>query len=116
MTENTIKPLIYNKAVLAGSILLIPTLVFWVIVLIYRTTGIGVTLMEAFAGLERSQAGIVFMATLVIGCPFVALPLTVIGRWLARVNGQKGTRLGGATLAISVTLLALGLTLPLILR
>jgi hypothetical protein len=52
----------------------------------------------------------------VIGCPFFAIPLTVIGRWLARVNGQRGVRLGTTVLAASVGLLVLGLALPLVLR
>lgn len=72
--------------------------------------------MEGFAGLEKSQPGIVLMATLVIGCPFFALPLTVIGRWLAGIKGQRGTGLAAAVLAASILLLALGLILPLVLR
>jgi uncharacterized membrane protein YadS len=116
VTETEIKTHAYNKAVIAGSILLIPTLTFWIVVFLYSTLGIGNRLMGVFAGLERSQVGIVVMVTLVIGCPFFALPLTVIGRWLARVKGQKGIRLGSAVLAVCVILLVLGLALPLGLR
>lgn len=116
MTETEIRTQAYNKAVIAGSLLLIPTLTFWIVVLLYSTLGLGSPLMEVFARLERSQAGIVVIVTLVIGCPFFALPLTVIGRWLARVNGQKGIRLGSAVLAVCVILLVLGLALPLGLR
>jgi hypothetical protein len=116
VTETGITQRTYNKPVIAGAILLVPPILFWVVVLVYRTVGIGNRLMEAFSGLERSQAGIVFMVTLVIGCPFFALPLTVIGRWLARVKGQRGVHLGSAVLTASVILLVLGLVLPLILK
>ena len=113
-SEPGIKP--YNKAVIAGAALLLPPLTFWIVVLFYRVFGIGRPLMVALADLETTQAGIVVMVTLVVGCPFFALPLTVIGRWLARVKGQKGIHLGSAVLAVCVTLLVLGLALPLGLR
>ena len=106
----------YNMAVVAGAILLIPALVFWILVLLYRAFGIGHSLMDALADLETSQAGSIVMVSIVIGCPFFALPLTVIGRWLARVKGQKGIHLGSAVLAVCLTLLVLGLALPLGLR
>ena len=101
---------------LAGAFLVIPPAVFWIAALLYRLAGIGHTLMAGLAGLESSPAGIVLMVTMVIGCPFLALPLTVIGRWLARVKGEKGIRLGSAVIAVSVILLVLGLVLPLVLR
>jgi len=85
-------------------------------VLLYSALGLGRPVMEVFAGLEASQAGSTVMVTVVIGCPFFALPLTVMGRWLARVKGQRGIRLGSAVLAVSVILLVLGLALPLVLR
>ena len=106
----------YNMAVVAGAIFLIPALVFWILVLLYWAFGIGRSLMDAFANLETSQAGSIVMVSIVIGCPFFALPLTVIGRWLARVKGQKGIHLGSAVLAVCLTLLVLGLALPLGLR
>ena len=106
----------YNMAVVAGAVFLIPALIFWILVLLYWAFGMGSPVMDVFAGLERSQAGTVVMVILVIGCPFFALPLTVIGRWLARVKGQKGIRLGSAVLAVCVILLVLGLVLPLGLR
>lgn len=106
----------YNRAVVAGAILLIPALVFWILLLVYWAFGIGRSLMGALADIERSRVGSVLMVTIVIGCPFFALPLTVIGRWLARVKGQRGIRLGSAVLAASVILLVLGLALPLGLR
>lgn len=106
----------YNRVVIAGAILLVPTLVFWTLLLLYWIFGIGHHLMVAFAGFEASRAGSIIMVTIVIGFPFFALPLTVIGRWLAGVNGQRGIRLGSAVLAVSVVLLVLGLALPLGLR
>ena len=106
----------YNRAVIAGAGLLIPALVFWILVFFYWATGVGRPLMGTLAGLEASQTGSVAMVTIVIGCPFVALPLTVIGRWLARVRGERGMRLGSVVLAVSVLLLVLGLVLPLGLR
>lgn len=114
--EAEIKSGTYNRAVLAGSILLIPSVTFWIVALVYRVAGFGEALMGVFAGLEATQSGVVVMATLVIGLPFFALPLTVIGRWLTRINGQKGIRLADAALAASIVLLVLGLALPLALR
>jgi hypothetical protein len=115
-TNSKIEASAYNRAVIAGAVLLTPTLVFWLLLLLYRAFGIGRPLMGALAGLEATQAGTVVMATIVIGCPFFALPLTVVGRWVARVNGQRGICLGAAVLALGVILLVLGLTLPLVLR
>ena len=106
----------HNRAVIAGAILLIPALAFWILLLLYWIFGIGRQIMVAFAGYEASRVGSIIMVTIVIGCPFFALPLTVIGRWLARVNGQRGINLGSAVLAASVILLVLALALPLGLR
>jgi hypothetical protein len=105
-----------NRAVIAGAVLLVPALLFWITLLLYRGLGVGRQLMHVLAGFETTQIGSVVMATIVIGCPFFALPLTVIGRWLARIKGQRGSRLGTAVLALSVLLLLLGLALPLGLR
>ena len=107
---------VYNRAVIAGLVLLLPPLVFWGLVLVYSVFGIGRSLVGVFAGLETTPAGSVLIVTAVIGCPFFALPLTVIGRWLARVKGQRGVHLANAVLVASVLLLGIGLVLPLALR
>jgi hypothetical protein len=100
--------------VVAGALILLPTLTFWLTVFLYWTAGIGSGLMRDLAELEGRPAGTVAIVTLVIGLPFVALPLAVLGRWLAGVRLEKGIRLGNAVLILSVGLLVLGLALPLI--
>lgn len=101
---------------IAGAVLLIPALVFWILLLLYWAFGLARPLIAMFADLETSSAGSVIMVVITIGCPFFALPLTVIGRWLALVKSQRGARLAGIVLAASIGLLVLGLVLPLALR
>jgi hypothetical protein len=106
----------YNGAVIAGLILLAPPVIFWSMVLLYRAFGIGREVMGVFAALETSPKGRIVVVTAVVGCPFFALPLTVIGRWLTMVRRQKGISLANAVLAVCVLFLVLGLVLPLGLR
>jgi hypothetical protein len=106
----------YNKALIAAAVILAPPVVFWILVLPYAAFGAGYPLLKALADLEASPAGTVVLVTVVIGCPFFALPLAVVGRWLAEVKGQKGEGLGRGILIVSVVLLVLGVTIPIILR
>jgi hypothetical protein len=106
----------YNRAVIAGAVLLVPALILWILLLLYWALGIARPLMRMLADFETSPAGSVVMAVITIGCPFFALPLTVIGRWLAKVKGQMGARLATAVIATAAGLLVLGLALPLLLQ
>lgn len=106
----------FNTAVLAAAFILVPAVVFWLSVLVNALTGAEHTLIRMFAGMETSPPGRVVLVTVVLGCPFFALPLVVIGRWLAKVNGERGVRFGTVTALASVILIVLGVTLPLVLR
>lgn len=89
-------------------VFMIPVIVFWLSVLVYAASGIEHFMIRAFADLEQSPSGITVVVFIVIGCPFFALPLSVLGRWMARTEHQKGQDLGTLLLIFSVALLVLG--------
>ena len=93
-----------------------PPIVFWLSVLVYAGFGIEHSLIRLFADLEGDPSGVVIVVSVVIGCPLFALPLAVLGRWLARVQGTKGYNLGTLVLALSVIFLIMGVVGPLISR
>jgi len=105
-----------NKAVLAAAFVLVPTVVFWLSVLIHLISGRTHPLMELFASMEASSNGVILLTAIVIGCPIFALPLAAIGRWLASVNHERGETLAVALMLLSAVLATLGLVLPLVLR
>jgi hypothetical protein len=98
---------------IAGGLLLIPTAIFWLSLLAYVVFGIRHGLINLFAGLERSPSGLVVVVSIVIGCPLVALPLTALGRWLAKVRDHRGERLGTLILVSSIVFIILGILSPL---
>ncbi len=104
-----------NTAVLAAAFVLVPTVVFWLSVLIHLISGLNHPLMKLFAGMEASSRGVVLLTTIVLGCPIFALPLAAIGRWLASVNHERGERLAVFIMLLGASLAALGLVLPLVL-
>ena len=104
-----------NTAVLAAAFVLVPPTVFWLSVLVYLMTGSRHPLMKLFASMEASSGGVVLLATIVLGCPLFALPLSAIGRWLASVNRQRGEMLAVLLMLLSTGLAVLGLVLPLVL-
>jgi len=106
----------FNTAVLAAASVLVPTLVFWLSVLINAISGVEHSLLRIFAGLEESSEGLVVLVTIVLGCPFFALPLAVIGRWLAKVRGERGESFGTLVVLVSAGFVILGVALPLALR
>lgn len=103
-------------AVLAAASVLVPTAVFWLSVLINAVAGVEHSLLRVFAGLETSSQGIVVLVTIVLGCPFFALPLAVIGRWLARVRGERGESFGTVVALVSAAFIVLGVAMPLALH
>jgi hypothetical protein len=105
-----------NTAVVAAAFVLVPTVVFWLSVLIHLVSGRNHPLMKLFASMEASSRGVVLLATMVLGCPLFALPLAAIGRWLAAVNRERGETLAIIVMLVSAGLAALGLVLPLVLR
>ena len=109
------KPRRLNTAVLAAASVLVPTVVFWLSVLIHLISGRNHPLMKLFASMEASSRGVILLATIVLGCPLFALPLAAIGRWLASVNHERGETLAVVIMLLSAGLAALGLVLPLVL-
>ena len=105
-----------NTAVLAAAFVLVPTVVFWLSVLIHLISGSNHPMMKLFASMEASSKGVVLLATMVLGCPLFALPLAAIGKWLASVNHERGERLAVIIMLLSTGLATLGLVLPLVLR
>jgi hypothetical protein len=105
----------FNKTVLAAGIILVPTTVFWLVVAIHATVGID-SVMRPLMQMEMSPGGSVVLVTVVLGCPFFALPLAAIGRWLAKVQGQRGKAFGMGVMLVSTFLIVLGVVLPLIFR
>jgi hypothetical protein len=112
--ENSSRTRGYNKFLLVAAAFMFPPIIFWLSVLTYAGFGIEHSLIRLLANLERDPSGVVFVVSIVIGCPLFALPLTVLGRWLARVQGAKGYRLGTLILAMSVIFLIVGIGGPLI--
>jgi hypothetical protein len=102
------KPRRYNRFLSASIVFLVPPAVFWLSVLVYAVARIEHFLIRAFANLEQDPSGVTLVVFIVIGCPFFALPLSVLGRWLARTERQKGQNLGTWMLLASVVLLVLG--------
>jgi hypothetical protein len=98
----------YNRFLSAAIVFLIPAVVFWLSVLVYAVARVEHFLIRAFADLEQDPSGVTLVVFIVIGCPFFALPLSVLGRWLARTEHQKGVNLGTWLLTASITLLILG--------
>lgn len=105
-----------NTAVLAAAFVLVPTVVFWLSVLIHLISGLDHPLMKLFASMEASSNGVVLLATIVLGCPLFALPLAAIGKWLAAVNHERGETMAVFIMLLGAGLAALGLVLPLVLR
>jgi surface polysaccharide O-acyltransferase-like enzyme len=87
---------------------MIPVIMFWLSVLVYAAGGSEHFMIRAFADLEQSPSGVTIVVFIVIGCPFFALPLSVLGRWMARTEHQKGQGLGTLLLLLSIAFLILG--------
>jgi hypothetical protein len=102
------QPQRYNRFLIAAAVFMIPVIIFWLSVLVYAASGIEHFMIRAFADLEQSPSGVTLVVFVVIGCPFFALPLSVLGRWMARTERQKGQGLGTLLLMLSITFLVLG--------
>jgi len=102
------RPQCYNRFLIASIVFMVPVIIFWLSVLVYAASGTEHFMIRAFADLEQSPSGITVVVFVVIGCPFFALPLSVLGRWMARTEHQKGQDLGTLLLILSIAFLVLG--------